>query len=164
MELNDLSDTVDVLSAMITPAVMISAYGSLILTTHQRLGKITDRIRQDAGHFRNFKKNNKEWEGNDKAEYEYLKHQLLFDAKRAKLLQRTMTCLYLTLGIFLTIIVVIGVLEVMQLPIGWVVILLGISGAILFFIVSIILIRESRLGLKDVDREMDFITREYKQN
>jgi len=161
MKLNNLSDTVDVLSAMITPAVMISACGSLILTTHQRLGKITDRVRQDARHLRNFNKSNNQQEI-DTAEYEYLRQQLLFDAKRAKLLQRAMMCLYLTLGVFLTTIVLIGITEVLRLPVGGVVILLGIAGAILFFFVSTILIRESRLGIKDVDREMDFIIREHK--
>src|SRR5690242_624195 len=36
----------EVLTAMITPAILISACAALILSTSQRLGRIMDRIRQ----------------------------------------------------------------------------------------------------------------------
>jgi hypothetical protein len=35
----------EVLSAMITPAVLISAAGTLVLSTSNRLSRVTDRIR-----------------------------------------------------------------------------------------------------------------------
>jgi hypothetical protein len=44
--MNDLSTAMAVLSAMITPAVLISACASLILTTSQRLGRVIDRTRR----------------------------------------------------------------------------------------------------------------------
>jgi hypothetical protein len=36
---------VAVLTAMITPAVLISACGSMILSTSSRLGRVVDRVR-----------------------------------------------------------------------------------------------------------------------
>jgi hypothetical protein len=40
-----LSSAVAVLTAMITPAVLISACGALILSTSTRLGRVVDRVR-----------------------------------------------------------------------------------------------------------------------
>src|SRR5260370_33640017 len=40
-----------VLSAMITPAVLISACGSLILSTSTRLGLVVDRVRESSNQF-----------------------------------------------------------------------------------------------------------------
>src|SRR3954467_10288587 len=40
-----LSSVLAVLTAMITPAVLISACGSMILSTSSRLGRVVDRVR-----------------------------------------------------------------------------------------------------------------------
>src|SRR5712691_639783 len=40
-----LSSSVEVLTAMITPAVLISASGTMILSTSTRLGRVVDRVR-----------------------------------------------------------------------------------------------------------------------
>ena len=40
-----LSSALAVLTAMITPAVLISACGALILSTSTRLGRVVDRVR-----------------------------------------------------------------------------------------------------------------------
>jgi len=40
-----LSSALTVLTAMITPAVLISACGTMILSTSTRLGRIVDRVR-----------------------------------------------------------------------------------------------------------------------
>ena len=41
----DTSAAIAVLTAMITPAVLISACGSMILSTSSRLGRVVDRVR-----------------------------------------------------------------------------------------------------------------------
>ncbi len=40
-----LSSALSVLTAMITPAVLISACGTMILSTSTRLGRVVDRVR-----------------------------------------------------------------------------------------------------------------------
>lgn len=40
-----MASAVAVLTAMITPAVLISACGSMILSTSSRLGRVVDRVR-----------------------------------------------------------------------------------------------------------------------
>jgi hypothetical protein len=43
--MDPVSSAVAVLTAMITPAVLISACGSMILSTSSRLGRVVDRVR-----------------------------------------------------------------------------------------------------------------------
>ncbi|MDQ3255654.1 MAG: DUF2721 domain-containing protein, partial [Acidobacteriota bacterium] len=45
------SSALAVLTAMITPAVLISACGTLILSTSARLGRVVDRVRVLADRF-----------------------------------------------------------------------------------------------------------------
>ena len=42
---NALNSTIEFLTAMITPALLISATGSLVLSTSTRLGRVVDRVR-----------------------------------------------------------------------------------------------------------------------
>jgi len=43
--MDGLSSSLAVLTAMITPAVLISASGTMILSTSTRLGRVVDRVR-----------------------------------------------------------------------------------------------------------------------
>src|ERR1044072_8720328 len=43
---NALNSTIEFLTAMVTPALLISATGSLVLSTSTRLGRVVDRVRQ----------------------------------------------------------------------------------------------------------------------
>src|SRR5947207_15360884 len=43
--MDGLSSSLAVLTAMITPAVLISASGTMILSTSSRLGRVVDRVR-----------------------------------------------------------------------------------------------------------------------
>ena len=43
--MDGLSSSLEVLTAMITPAVLISASGTMILSTSTRLGRVVDRVR-----------------------------------------------------------------------------------------------------------------------
>ena len=42
---NALNTTIEFLTAMVTPALLISATGSLVLSTSTRLGRVVDRVR-----------------------------------------------------------------------------------------------------------------------
>ena len=43
---NALSITIEFLTAMVTPTLLISATGSLVLSTSTRLGRVIDRVRE----------------------------------------------------------------------------------------------------------------------
>ena len=154
----DLATVLSVLGAMITPAVLILASGSLILTTSNRLTRVVDRVREMVA----------ELEALDEAATEHSadKRTLLFEqldrsTKRARMLQHSMTRLYSALAIFIATSVSIGAVALSGWHVGWLPLFLGFIGAGLMFWASINLIFESRLALQTTYAEMDYIVRVY---
>lgn len=156
--MNDLTQALAILSAMITPAVLISACGTLILTTSQRVARVIDRTRKASDQFEQLVKT--EVDGALlQEEQAVLFHQIRIAARRSRLLQRALSCLYITLSIFVATSVAIGLVAVLGLAYTWLPILLGILGALLLFYTSILLIIESHVAVAAVNEEMDFVLR-----
>lgn len=156
-----MSSALAVLTAMITPAVLISACGSMILSTSHRLGRVVDRVRALS----------------DKLDELATKHQIdPVDVKerqtiifaqmdkltsRARILQRSMVTFYLALGMFVATSVAIGVVAVVgNSRYNIVPVILGLVGACFLFYGSMLLIFEARLALSTIHLEMDFIWRQ----
>ncbi|HYR07888.1 MAG TPA: DUF2721 domain-containing protein [Longimicrobium sp.] len=156
MQIETLPVTLTVLSAMVTPAVLILASSSLILATSNRLARAIDRTRTiservaDLAH-----------EAEDRAmlaeERVLLFEQLGRTARRTKLLTRAITRLYTALAIFIATSVSIGVVAVAGVPYAWIALGLGFIGAMLLFWASVLLIIESRISLTAVFDEMEFV-------
>ena len=89
-----LDSTLAVLSAMITPAVMILATSSLILTTTNRLGRIVDRVRELLPEFEKLVHS----EPPDQAKVAMLFAELARATIRARVGQHALSQLYLGLG------------------------------------------------------------------
>ncbi|MBX0332416.1 DUF2721 domain-containing protein [Pontibacter sp. HSC-14F20] len=156
--MDNLSAALTILSAMITPAILIMASGSLILTTSQRLSRSMERVRKLADQYSTL--TSKEVSSqSDPAEKSFLLDLLLRVTRRCRLLQRAMTCLYLTLGVFVATSIAIALFDVLNLPYAWAITLLSLIGAGLLFYASLLLIMESRIALQAVDREMDWVMR-----
>ena len=95
----DSAAAIAVLTAMITPAVLISACGSMILSTSSRLGRVVDRVRSLSDRLDEMAERNE----NDDAAVE--RQQVIFEqldklTSRARLLQRCMVTFYLSAGMF----------------------------------------------------------------
>ncbi|QKG54296.1 DUF2721 domain-containing protein [Hymenobacter sp. BRD67] len=154
----NLSGTLSILSAMFTPAILVSACGSLILTTSQRLSRSLDRQREVAQQLRQ----NQQLAATstpDPAERAHLAQQLVFAARRARLLQQAMTGLHLTLSIFIASIFSIGVFELVNSSATWIIALLSVLGATLLLFSSVLLIKESALARADVAEETAYLIR-----
>src|SRR5687768_4803358 len=85
-----LSSALAVLTAMITPSVLISACGAMILSTSTRLGRVVDRVRSLSDSFEELVAS-----GEELTLFEE-RRALIFDqldklTSRARLLQRSMT-------------------------------------------------------------------------
>jgi len=154
----DLSSVLSVLGAMITPAVLILASSSLLITTSARSIRCIDRVRERAEELQALGK------GTDEGTERRRKHlyaQLQINTRRARLLQTAMALLYIGISFFIATSVSIGVVSLLHLEIGWVPLLLGFFGAGLLFSASVYLIFESRLALATTFEEMDYIARTY---
>ena len=159
--MNDLSIALTILSAMITPAVLISACSSLILTTAQRLGRVIDRTRKVASQIEGLAQTE---DGPADAQRALLVDLLGRAARRSRLLQRALSCLYLALSTFVATTVAIGIVAVSGQHYAWIPIPLGLIGSGLLLYTSLLLIRESRIALESVNAEMDFVLRQGRQH
>jgi len=141
---------------MITPAVLISACGTMILSTSTRLGRVVDRVRSLSDRLEELVH-----AGQEMTLYE--ERRLVIFAQldkltsRARLLQRCMVMFYMALGIFVSTSVAIGIVAVSGTRYHWIPIVTGLIGACFLFYGSILLIFEARLALTTIHMEMDFI-------
>ena len=159
----ETSAAIAVLTAMITPAVLISACGSMILSTSVRLGRVVDRVRALSDRWEEITE-----KGTDSQDL-HERQEVLFDqldklTSRARILQRSMVAFYLAVGIFVATSVAIGLTALKSHPrYNLAPIILGLLGACCLFYGSILLIFEARLALSTVHLEMDFIWRQSKR-
>lgn len=153
-----LSSALTVLTAMITPAVLISACGTMILSTSTRLGRIVDRVRALSDKLEELAKT--------EGEVELLedRRSIIFSqldqlTSRARILQRSLTVFYMALGIFVSTSVAIGIVAITSARYSWIPVVVALSGAAFLFYGSVLLIFEARLALTTIHMEMDFIWR-----
>jgi hypothetical protein len=145
---------------MITPAVLISACGALILSTSVRLGRVVDRVRALSDRF-------EELAHKDAADVvlyeerlELTFTQLDWLTTRARHLQRAMTAFYLALGLFVATTVTIGFVGITAPLVGQfygVPVVLGMIGAGLLFVGTVLLGFEATLALRSIHAEMNFL-------
>jgi hypothetical protein len=161
--MNEISPGLAILSSMITPAVLILASGSLIMTTSQRLSRVIERVRKISQEFMQIEKSHDRESANE-AKRRILYSLLKKSAKRSKLLTRAMTFLYISLGLFVATSLTIGIVGVTHLRYTWIPTAIGMIGAVTLFISSAILIVESRLTYNVIADEVDFVIESSKSN
>lgn len=157
-QFSDLSAILTILSAMITPAVLISACGSLTISTANRLGRVIDRTRKLADELEDFVQSHSE-SVLAAERHKLLFEQLRYSTKRAQLLHRALTCLYIALGTFVSTSVAIGLVEVFHERFAWLPLLLGMIGACFLFYTCVLLIAETQTARMSIAEEMSFALR-----
>ncbi len=153
---NALNSTIEFLTAMVTPTLLISATGSLVLSTSTRLGRVVDRVRvlEDRLNELITTKDKSTIPLYDKRVETVVK---LLDkvTSRARILQRAMGTFYYGLGFFILTSVTIA-LAAFDSTYRWVPIPVGIIGIMFLFFGSILMLRETRMATAAVNAEMDF--------
>lgn len=159
----DTEAAIAVLTAMITPAVLISACGSMILSTSSRLGRVVDRVRALSDRLETMAERDEH--GPAVIERQALIFQQLDKlTSRSRILQRCMVIFYMSLGMFVATSVAIGVIPFTgNQRYNMIPVVLGLAGACFLFYGSILLILEARLALSTIHAEMDFIWRQSKR-
>src|SRR5687768_17259754 len=146
-----------VLSAMITPAVLISACGALILSTSVRLGRVVDRVRSLADRFEELARKQASEVELFEERMELTFTQLDWLTSRARHLQRAMTTFYLSLGLFVATSVAIGITAAVDGQYALVPVIFGMFGVGLLFFGTILLGLEATLALRSIHAEMDLL-------
>ncbi len=153
---NALNSTIEFLTAMVTPALLISATGSLVLSTSTRLGRVIDRVRQLEERLTEL------MYSDEKADIPLYDQRVevivdLLDkvTSRSRILQRAMATFYYGLGCFILTSVTIAVAAFFS-TYRWVPIPIGIIGIMFLFWGSIYMLRETRMATATINAEMDF--------
>ena len=159
----DPAAAIAVLTAMITPAVLISACGSMILSTSGRLGRVVDRVRALSDRLEATAEQGDPEIAHERQQIIFLQLDKL--TSRARILQRSMVTFYVALGMFVATSVAIGIVAIADKPrYNLVPVIVGIIGACFLFYGSMLLIFEARLALSTIHVEMDFIWRQTKRS
>jgi hypothetical protein len=152
-----LSSTIEFLTAMITPALLISATGSLVLSTSTRLGRVVDRVRDLE------KRLSELITTDDKDEVPLYEKRIdtvvsLLDkvTSRARILQKAMGTFYYGLGFFVLTSVSIAIVGIFPAVYRWLPIPIGIVGIMYLAWGSVLMLRETRMATATVNAEMDF--------
>ncbi len=144
-----------ILTAMITPAVLISACGTLIFSTSARLGRIFDRVNVMKGEVEQVVAGTISFPTERLA---FLTEQIGRQRYRAILIQKAMATLYTATAFFVATSLGIainsayGTTDQAWIPTG-----LALLGGLFLFAASAILLYESRYNLRFVTRSIEFI-------
>ena len=153
---NALSITIEFLTAMVTPTLLISATGSLVLSTSTRLGRVIDRVRElevrltelimteDKSHIPLYEKR-----------LDTIVYLLDKVTSRSRILQKAMGAFYYGLGFFILTSVTIAIAGFFN-TYRWIPIPVGITGIIFLFYGSLQMLLENRMASATINAEMDF--------
>lgn len=153
---NALNSTIEFLTAMVTPTLLISATGSLVLSTSTRLGRVVDRTRELERRLSELIM------AEDKDSIPLYEKRLdtvvrLLDkvTSRSRILQRALGAFYYGLSFFILTSVTIA-LAAFFTSYRWIPIPVGIIGIMYLFWGGVLMLRETRLATATINTEMDF--------
>jgi hypothetical protein len=149
----------EILGAMITPAVLISASGVLVLSTSNRVGRTVDRVRALAAEVERLQLLPES--GSVSTESKASKRKRLADqlaqlSARAVLLRSAMTALYSAIGLLVGTSILVGVVALLQWQYSSLPVVVGFAGACALLYASLLLVREARLAVRSTLQEVAF--------
>jgi hypothetical protein len=144
----------EVLGAMITPAVLISAGGTLVLSTSNRLSRVVDRVRVLAADADRL-----EPAGGPVSQREAQKHQLIGNqlrdlSRRAVLLRSAIAALYVAIALLIMTSLGVGIFTAFGFDYSFIPISLGMFGTCGLLWATTLLVREARLAISSTLEEM----------
>lgn len=151
----DASVATNLLSAMITPALLISAGGTLVLSTSNRLSRVVERVRILA-------RDAEQLAPTDLSEPLQKKRALIVNqlrglAKRAVILRAALGALYTAIGFLVATSIGVGLLTLFPRANVWPAIVLALLGAVALLWGSVLLVREGRLAIQSTLEEMSYV-------
>src|SRR5438270_11369771 len=136
-----LNSTIEFLTAMVTPALLISATGSLVLSTSTRLGRVVDRVRWLEERLSALiSVDDKDTVPLYERRVEVIVDLLDKVTSRSRILQRALAAFYYGLGFFILTSVVIAIAGLFNIY-RWLPIPVGIVGIMFIFYGSLFMLK-----------------------
>lgn len=148
----------EVLGAMITPAVLISAGGTLVLSTSNRLSRVVDRVRVLSADAERLLPHVPQAEVTAaRADKQGLIFSQLRDlSQRALWLRSAIAALYIAIALLIATSLGVGVLAAFGISYAWLPITLGMLGTVCLLWATGFLVREARLAISSTFEEMEY--------
>ncbi len=144
-----------ILTSMITPAVLISACGTLIFSTSARMGRIFDRVNVMKGEVEAVIHGKMSY---PKERMTHLTDLIELQRRRATLIHKAMMSLYMATALFIAASLAIAFnVAYGSADTAWIPTLIALVGGLFLFVASAFLLYESRFNLRFVNRSIDFI-------
>jgi hypothetical protein len=144
-----------ILTSMITPAVLISACGTLIFSTSARMGRIFDRVNVMKGEVESVIHGKMSFPLERMA---HLTDLIELQRRRATLIHKAMVSLYSATALFVAASLAIAFnVAYGGADSAWIPTLIALVGGLFLFVASALLLYESRFNLRFVNRSIDFI-------
>lgn len=153
--MNGIPVSSEVLGAMITPAVLISASGVLVLSTSNRVGRTVDRVRALAAQVERLQISPESASASG-SKRKLIADQLSQLSERAVLLRSAMTALYTAIGLLVATSILVGIVALLEWRYSSLPVVLGFAGACALLYGSLLLVREARLALRSTLQEVSF--------
>lgn len=134
-----------VISAMITPAFFLTATGSLLISSNNRLARVVDRMRKEIDNLRATE------QGPVRTE---LESRIAVHRKRSYLVLAALRMLYAALSAFVCTSIGIAADAFFGYRLGFLPTVLAVLGVLMMFAASLCLGQEARLSLRMLDREL----------
>ena len=134
-----------VISAMITPAFFLTATGSLLISSNNRLARVVDRMRKEIENLRETPP------GPARTEQET---RIQLHRKRSYLVLAALRILYASLSAFVGTSIGLAADAFFQYRLGFLPTLLAVLGVLLMLGASLCLGQEARISLNVLDREL----------
>ncbi len=152
----NLGSALNVLAAMITPALLLSACGTFILSTSNRLARIADRMRSLSRQLDEIMQ-----AGVDVAlrqeRVDRHRAEIKLQGLRLHLIQRALTLLYVAAVNFVCTSLAIGVASTISLIwVYWMPVVFGLTGACCMLAAAVMLAVEARRAVTDLYQETEF--------
>lgn len=146
-----LLPSLEVITSMITPAILIVAGGSLVASTLVRMSGINDQARRLIVRGIDLRR------AHDQAGLEFLNGQLDRLLRRNDLVRNALLWFYLAVSLFLLSSLVIGLTELLWSHLSWIGPAIVMLGAIFLFVGSASLVLEVNISSGTIRREVEML-------
>ncbi|ADV61835.1 hypothetical protein Isop_1249 [Isosphaera pallida ATCC 43644] len=150
------SYALEVLTAMITPALLLTGSSSLAASTSTRLSRVVDRVRQLSAEVESMTRHSSS-EPIDNTRLRVIIDQLSRLGRRVVKLRSALTLIYTGIALLLSTGVAIGVTAALSWSFDWPVVILGLCGCASLLGASVQLLGETRLAIHTSLQEMAYV-------
>lgn len=140
-------------TSIVTMAILISACGSLIISTSNRLIRVVDICRGFCDRAKT---------ETDKGELEQIFYQLERIGPRIKLLETALTMFYISISCFALTTLFMSLDQIIPQNLNKLTLGSGIVGVLILPIASIILVIERQFTMKSIWQEIDYVNKTFK--